>query len=128
MGDQLVKGVDISAINHDIAGKFEDGTFVKARRPGVDYMLSRYNRPINSQTGKLGFFPPHVMFYAPDLTNVDIGHDMNFYNSFQPTPMIGYQGPHGYMLMISDDGRHRARSDLDSSCPDWIWDEEVSPK
>ncbi|ANM29835.1 hypothetical protein ABI59_09965 [Acidobacteria bacterium Mor1] len=118
-GRRMMAGESTASIRDEVARGFEEGTFVRARRPGVAYMLSRYNRPVNPQTGKRGWFPPHVMFYAPDLTNEDIGHDMSTDNPEQPLPMIGYQGPHGYMIMISDDGTPRSRDDL-RGCPDWV--------
>jgi hypothetical protein len=61
------------------------------------------------------------MFYAPDLSNADIGHDMAMYDPQQPLPMIAYGGPHGYMLMVSDDGTQRSRADL-SSCSSWVFE------
>ncbi len=121
-GQQLVQGVAIEAINAAIEQGFASGKFVSQRRPGVAYMLSRYNRPYIPQSDELGFFPPHVMFHAPNLSNADIGHDMRFHDPEQPLPMIAYGGPQGYMIMISDDGKQRQRSDLDASCPDWIWE------
>ncbi len=123
VGNRLLSGDDIDLINESVAKKFESGEFISQRRPGVAYMLSRYNRPVNRATGKLGFFPPHVMFHAPNLTNEDIGHDMNHHRSDQPLPMIAYGGAQGYMIMISDDGKPRQRSDLPRSCPDWIFEE-----
>ncbi len=121
-GQRLMQGDALSEINADIARGFESGQFISQPHPGVAYMLSRYNRPVNRQTGELGFFPPHVMFHAPGLSNEDIGHDMNYHDPNRPLPMIAYGGPQGYMLMISDDGVERSRSDLDASCPDWIWE------
>ncbi|MEM9384469.1 MAG: hypothetical protein AAGA68_05365 [Pseudomonadota bacterium] len=123
IGEALLAGRSMQDIREEVRAGFASGRFERVERPGVAYMLSRYNRPVNRQTGSLGFFPPHVMFYAPDLTNADIGHDMRFHNPAQPLPMIAYGGPHGYMLMISSDGQPRARSDLDASCPDWVFDE-----
>ncbi|MEM1262466.1 MAG: DUF885 domain-containing protein [Pseudomonadota bacterium] len=122
-GESLLAGRAVEAIRADVKAGFESGRFERVTQPGVAYMLSRYNRPVNRQTGELGFFPPHVMFYAPDLTNNDIGHDMRFHDPAQPLPMIAYGGPHGYMIMISDDGTPRSRSDLDASCPDWVFAE-----
>ncbi len=122
-GSQMLEALSVDDINQDIARKFEDGTFVSPARPGVAYMLSRYNRPVNRQTGELGFFPPHVMFYAPDLTNEDIGHDMSKHDMSRSLPMIAYGGPQGYMIMISDDGTPRSRTDLPASCPAWIFAE-----
>ncbi|MEO0973401.1 MAG: hypothetical protein AAFX85_09930 [Pseudomonadota bacterium] len=122
-GEELLAGKPIDRLREAEQAGFASGRFERAARPGVAYMLSRYNRPLNRQTGTLGFFPPHVMFYAPDLRNEDIGHDMRFYDPAQPLPMIAYGGPHGYMIMISDDGQSRSRDDLDHSCPDWVFDE-----
>jgi len=43
-------------------------------RPGVIYMLSSGNRVPNTR-GRIGPFPPHVMFYGTHLGNADIGVD-----------------------------------------------------
>ncbi len=123
VGAQLAAATPAQTINATIAARFESGEYISPRRPGVAYMLSRYNRPLQASTGALGWFPPHVMFYAPDLTNDDIGHDMRFHNPSQPLPMIGYQGPHGFMIMISDDGTEHSRSDL-PGCPDWVYEDD----
>ena len=120
VGDLMAKGIDLEEIYKKVEKGFETGKFISPKRPGVAYMLSRYNRPYNPKTNELLWFPPHVMFYAPNLTNQDIGHDMSKHNPKQPTPMIGYQGPHGYMIMISDDGKQRSKTDL-PHCPDWVF-------
>jgi len=50
-------------------------------------------------------FPPHVMFYAPNLTNEDIGSN----GKFEPgLPSIAYQGPQGFMIVVLGDTRHSA--------------------
>lgn len=118
-GQSLLAGKTNQAIQQEIDQKFEDGTFVSPRRPGVAYMLSRYNRPYDPNAKKLGWFPPHVMFYAPNLTGDDIGFSMQAWHANEQLPWIGYQGPHGYMIMLADDGQERSRSDL-PSCPDWV--------
>jgi hypothetical protein len=41
-------------------------------RPGVTYMLSTEN-VVPDEKGGTEHFPPHVMFYAPYLTNADLG-------------------------------------------------------
>ncbi len=118
-GERMMAGDSVEAIRAKVEKAFDSSELVSPRRPGVAYMLSRYNRPWNQAAGKLGWFPPHVMFYAPNLTNDDIGHAMEHYDPEQPTPMIGYQGPHGFMIMISDNGRERSRDDL-RGCPEWV--------
>lgn len=121
-GDRMLAGVPTDSIREEVKEKFASGELESQAKPGVAYMLSRYNRPVNPSSGDLGFFPPHVMFHAPNLTNEDIGHDMAHHDVSRPLPMIGYQGPQGYMIMISDDGTPRSRSDLPQSCPDWIFE------
>ena len=118
-GSSLMAGKHVDAIKQEVDSAFAKGDFISPRRPGVAYMLSRYNRPYNPATDQLGWFPPHVMFYAPNLTTEDIGFSMEAWHANGRLPGIGYQGPHGYMIMIADDGQERSRDDL-PSCPDWI--------
>jgi hypothetical protein len=57
---------------------FAKGIFQPPSRPGVDYMLSTENVvTIDEEKGIVAPFPPHVMFYAPYLTNADLGSDGN---------------------------------------------------
>ena len=121
-GSRMLQGVPVESIREEVSAMFQSGDLESQAKPGVAYMLSRYNRPVNPATGELGFFPPHVMFHAPNLTNEDIGHDMAHHDVSRPLPMIAYGGPQGYMIMISDDGTPRSRSDLAASCPAWIFE------
>ncbi len=121
-GQRMLEGATVETIRSEVSDMFADGALQSQATPGIAYMLSRYNRPVNPATGELGFFPPHVMFHAPNLTNEDIGHDMAHHDMRRPLPMIAYGGPQGYMIMVSDDGKVRARSDLAASCPAWIWE------
>jgi hypothetical protein len=96
-GELLMKRVPLPAIRDDIKQGFVTGKYVAPRRPGVAYMLSGEVRVYNPQTKQASTFPPHVMFYAPNLTNRDIGSDGNF---DQGLPSIGYQGPQGFMIVV----------------------------
>jgi hypothetical protein len=55
-----------------IADEFAKGELQPPRRAGVDYMLSTENR-VPDTKGGVEHFPPHVMFYAPYLTNAELG-------------------------------------------------------
>jgi hypothetical protein len=89
-GELLRKGVPLDQIRNEIAHGFRSGKFISPRRPGVAYMLSGETKNYNASSGRVEYFPPHVMFYAPNLTNKDIGSD----GSFEPgLPSIAYQGP-----------------------------------
>jgi hypothetical protein len=57
------------------------------------------------EKGKVGHFPPHLMFYAPYLTNADIGSDGN---PSSPVSIVGEGTPHA--LIIVPVGAHSGAS------------------
>ena len=97
-GELLMKGTPVSEIKAEIEEGFRSGKYISPRRPGVAYMLSHGNRNYDPRTGKTMIFPPHVMFYAPNLTNEDIGSKGDGAGGL---PFIAYQGPHGYMIVMA---------------------------
>jgi hypothetical protein len=104
-GELLMKGVPLEQITAEIAEGFRTGKFISPRRPGVAYMLSGDIKNYNASTGKVESFPPHVMFYAPNLTNDDIGSD----GKFEPgLPSIAYKGAQGFMIVVLGDAPHPA--------------------
>jgi hypothetical protein len=94
VGELMMQGKSLAEISADIRAGFASGKFISPRRPGVAYMLSGDIRNVNPATGQVSSFPPHVMFYAPNLTNEDIGA-----TGADGLPFIAYQGPQGYMIM-----------------------------
>lgn len=119
VGEWLLEGLDAAEIASREAAGFESGRFRRVARAGVAYMLSNNNRPWNPQTQSLGRFPPHIMFYAPDITNADIGYVPGSFDPEAPLPFIGYQGPHGYMIMITGQNRSTEPGEL-ADCPAWV--------
>lgn len=103
-GAMLVEGKSAEEIAERVDAAFAAGELIRPRRPGVAYMLSGFNRPVNPATGEVGSFPPHVMFYAPDLTNADIGFSPLASRANPALPFIAYQGPHGYMVVVTGAG------------------------
>lgn len=79
----------------EIARAFEQGRFIAPRRPGMAYMLSG-DRNYNPSSDRVSIFPPHVMVYAPNLTDENIGSTGD-----GGLPFIAYQGPHGYMITLA---------------------------
>jgi hypothetical protein len=98
VGAWLMEGKSIEQIRGLLQEGFASGRFVAPRRPGVAYMLSGDIRNFDARTGRVGSFPPHVMFYAPNLTNKDIG---SIGDGTDGMPFIAYQGPHGFMIMMA---------------------------
>ena len=67
------EGKNPDEIKRVVADGLAKGVFQLPTR-GITYMLSTENVvPDEMHKGSVERFPPHVMFYAPDLTNADIG-------------------------------------------------------
>ncbi len=82
-------------------------------------MLSHYNRPHNHSEDNLGWFPPHLMFYAPNLENKDIGVSWEAIQEDHRLPFIGYQGPHGYVIVLAEHSNRPDEHPL-PHCPAWV--------
>ncbi len=73
-GELRMQGKSRQEIEQAVAEGYANGRFRAARRPGIVYMLSKENRlPIDEEGKTVIPYRPHVMFYAPYLTNADIG-------------------------------------------------------
>src|SRR5215469_1106020 len=103
VGELLMRGRSMSDIDAEIAEGFRIGKYVSPRRAGVAYMLSGDIRNFNPRTGKVESFPPHVMFYAPNLTNADLGMTPEALAKDHSLPFVAYQGPHGFIIVVSSD-------------------------
>ena len=68
------QGKSANEIKLLVADAFAKGIFQPPAKPGIDYMLSTENFTPNAK-GEVVHFPPHVMFYAPYLTNAELGLD-----------------------------------------------------
>ncbi len=98
ISNMIMEGIPMNEIWPVIQAGFESGEFIAPRRPGVAYMLTDHIRTYNG-TDQFGTFPPHVMFYAPNLTNEDIGWSREAARANPSLPFIAYQGPHGFMVV-----------------------------
>ena len=103
VGELLMQRKPMSEIDSEIAEGFRTGKYIAPRRLGVAYMLSGDIRNFNPRTGKVESFPPHVMFYAPNLTNADLGTTPEALASNPSLPFVAYQGPHGFIIMVNSD-------------------------
>ena len=95
------QGKSPEEIKRFVADAFAKGILQPPSRPGVDYMLSTENIVPLDEKGTIGHFPPHVMFYAPYLTNADLGSDGNLAG---PAFVAGEGSP--YALIIVPVGGH----------------------
>jgi len=96
------QGKTADEIKSYVAEAFAKGIFQPPNRPGIDYMLSTENLVPDGKGGTT-HFPPHLMFYAPYLTNADIGSDGN---QGGQVFVAGEGAPHA--LIIVPVGHHEA--------------------
>jgi hypothetical protein len=101
VGELLMQGKPMSKIDHEIEEGFRSGKYISPRRAGVAYMLSGDIRNYNTRTRKVESFPPHVMFYAPNVTNADLGTTREALAKDPSLPFVAYQGPQGYIIVLA---------------------------
>ena len=98
VGELRAQGKSADEITRHVADAFAEGIFVAPTRPGVDYMLSTENLPPDNggKGSSVAPFPPHVMIYAPYLTNADLGWDGS-----PGTPLVvaGEGTPHALIVI-----------------------------
>jgi len=86
-------------VERRVAAAWAEGRLRAPSRPGINYMLSEKNRvPVGPE--RVTPFGPHLMFYAPYLTDADLGGDGNGETS--PIFMINEGKPGGYVIVSVD--------------------------
>jgi len=98
VGELRAQGKSAEEITRYVADAFAEGIFVAPTRPGVDYMLSSENLPPDNggKGSSVAPFPPHVMIYAPYLTNADLGSDGS---PDGPLVVVGEGTPHALIIV-----------------------------
>jgi hypothetical protein len=88
-----LKGLSDADVELRLAKGFEEGRYRPPARPGIAYMLSPATYMMHD--GKLARTFPHTMFYAPFLTDADIGGVMG------RTAFVDRPGPHGMIIVVA---------------------------
>lgn len=97
--EMQAKGTPPNELKKIIQDRFKSGYYNAPERVGISYMLSpvlrTYFNPEESD-GVVTMSVPHVMYYAPNVSNKDIGGGKlaGMY------PFVILQGPHGYIIQF----------------------------
>lgn len=102
-GELQMRGLAPEAIRAAVADAWQSGRLAAPARPGINYMLSEKNRvPVGPD--RVIPYGPHLMFYAPNLDDSDVGGDRTGQGS--PVFMINAGRPTGYVIVPVGDGPH----------------------
>jgi hypothetical protein len=68
------QGMEPAALKAEIEKRYRDKTYTAPEKPGLSYMVAPVMRTVGPPDMKVHTMAmPHLMFYAPSLTNADIG-------------------------------------------------------
>lgn len=94
------KGTPPAELKRKMKDRFKTGYYKAPQRAGVSYMLApilrTYANPEENDSA-VTLNIPHVMYYAPNVSNADIGGKTS---PDSPYPFVILSGPHGYMVQI----------------------------
>jgi hypothetical protein len=98
------QGMSPAALKTEIEDRYRTGTYTVPDRFGLSYMVAPVMRTVGPPDMKVHTMPmPHLMFYAPSITNEDIGAlpDLAVRSSLQ-YPFIDRQGiaEQSYMIQM----------------------------
>lgn len=87
------KGAEISA---DFDARVESGEYSSPDFIGVNYMMSHYNYIYVQGANSIRRIPPHLMHYAPGVTNAEV--QAAPFAASKGLPHINQPGIHGYYI------------------------------
>jgi hypothetical protein len=70
---ERANGTSEEVIEKAVASAYASGRFIGPRKPGLIYMLSPHNYVFDPVRKQIIHFPGHLMFYAPNATEKDVG-------------------------------------------------------
>ena len=84
-------------IRSAVKAAFASGQLKAPARPGIIYMMSPHNVvTIDEVKGIAVPFPPHLMFYAPNMVSADVGSDGS---PASPVFIVDEKTPHALMIV-----------------------------
>lgn len=98
------QGMDLVTLKAEIESRYNNKSYNAPERSGLSYMLAPVMRTVGPPDMQVHTMPmPHLMFYAPNLTNDDIGAvpDLSDYSSLL-NPFVDRQGiaQQSYMIQL----------------------------
>src|SRR5262245_33348172 len=100
VAEMRARGVPPGGIAKEMTARYSSGKYPPPARPGLSYMVAPLMRthpdPTFRDKAIMTMPMPHVMYYAPEVTNEAIGASP----VPSPYPFIFEQGPHGSVIQL----------------------------
>jgi hypothetical protein len=98
------QGMSPAALKAEIENRYKNKTYKAPEKPGLSYMVAPVMRALGPPDMEMHTMSmPHLMFYAPNITNADIGAvpDLSIHSSLL-YPFIDKQGiaEQSYMIQL----------------------------
>lgn len=116
--NMVLSGARAEEIQADFKARTDSGEYKAPSQLGVNYMMSHYNYIYLSAAERVVRIPPHLMHYAPNATNADIGAAPDAQR--KGMPHINDQGIHGYYISFVEDPSDF--SDVQRTCAGQVGD------
>ena len=99
--EMQARGTPPGELKRIIKDRYKSGYYKAPERAGISYMLAPVHRTYanpDENDSVITLNLPHVMYYAPNVSNEDIGGGKPSPDSMYP--FIILHGPHGYMIQL----------------------------
>ncbi len=93
-------GMSPKAVRQAFQQAAADGRLKTPSKPGINYMMSAFNHIYLDDSQAFRDVPAHVMFFAPNISNEDIGGSAKLAMQNTGFPFVGQPGIHGYMISM----------------------------
>ncbi|NVJ98371.1 MAG: hypothetical protein HWE25_09475 [Alphaproteobacteria bacterium] len=107
-----MRGETAANISQDFHERAANGEYSAPKSIGVNYMMSHYNYIYIRSMKQIMRIPPHLMHYAPHVTDKDVGAVEGAQQ--KGLPHIGDPGIHGYFISFVESPA--SPSDVMNSC------------
>lgn len=99
--EMQARGTPPAELKKIIKDRYKTGYYKAPERAGISYMLAPVHRTYanpDEDDSVITLNLPHVMYYAPDVSNEDIGGAKPSPSSMYPFVIM--PGPHGYIIQL----------------------------
>ena len=107
-------GMEGDAADEAAIKMIENGEIAAPSGPGVNYMMSAYNRIYTSRAQAVGQFPPHTMYFAPDAKPDVIGGSYTMALENKGSPFVVEASTHSYIVTFTEAASDSA--DVEKHC------------